>query len=46
MRWIADQLFGWDEARRVEKFTRKWCVEEVRIITVAAKTPGRTPDGC
>ena len=36
MRWIVDELFGWDEARRVENFARKWRVEEVRIITVAA----------
>jgi GNAT superfamily N-acetyltransferase len=36
MRWIVDELFGWDEARQVENFARKWRVDEVRIITVAA----------
>jgi ribosomal protein S18 acetylase RimI-like enzyme len=36
MRPIVDQLFGWDEARQDGNFARKWRVDEVRIITVAA----------
>jgi GNAT superfamily N-acetyltransferase len=36
MRWIIDELFGWEEARQVDNFARKWRVEEARIITVAA----------
>jgi GNAT superfamily N-acetyltransferase len=34
MRWIIDDLFGWDEAQQVENFARAWRAEEVRIITV------------
>jgi GNAT superfamily N-acetyltransferase len=36
MRWIIDELFGWDETRQGDNFARKWRVEEVRIITVGA----------
>jgi GNAT superfamily N-acetyltransferase len=36
MRWIIDDLFGWDEAKQVENFARAWRAEEVRIITVGA----------
>lgn len=40
MRWIVEQLFGWDEAQQVEKFARQWCVDEVRIITVGGEDAG------
>ena len=40
MRWIVEQLFGWDEAQQVEKFARQWDVDEVRIITVAGEDAG------
>jgi len=40
MRWIAEQLFGWDEAQQVERFARQWNVDEVRIITAAAEDAG------
>jgi hypothetical protein len=36
MRWLVDALFGWSEARQVKNFDRRWRVEEVRIIKVAA----------
>jgi ribosomal protein S18 acetylase RimI-like enzyme len=39
-RWIVEQLFGWDEDQQVEKFARQWNVDEVCIITVAAKDAG------
>jgi GNAT superfamily N-acetyltransferase len=41
MRWIVDALFGWDEARQVENFARKWNAGEARIITVAAEDARR-----
>jgi hypothetical protein len=37
MRWIVEELFGWEEARQVENFARKWHAEEARIVTVAAE---------
>jgi len=40
MRCIIEQLFGWDEDQQVEKFARQWNVDEVRIITIAAKDAG------
>jgi ribosomal protein S18 acetylase RimI-like enzyme len=40
MRWIVEKLFGWDEGQQVEKFARKWNVDEVRIITVATEDAG------
>jgi len=40
MRWIVEQLFGWDEAGQVDKFARQWSVDEVRIITVAGEDAG------
>lgn len=40
MRWIVEQLFGWDQDQQVEKFARKWNVDEVRIIAVATEDAG------
>jgi ribosomal protein S18 acetylase RimI-like enzyme len=40
MRWIVEQLFGWDEAQQVEKFARQWNVDEVSIITVGGEDAG------
>jgi GNAT superfamily N-acetyltransferase len=40
MRWIVEELFGWDEVRQVEKFARQWNVDEVRIITAASEDAG------
>lgn len=40
MRWIIEQLFGWDEAQQVEKFAKQWNVDEVRIIMVATEGAG------
>jgi ribosomal protein S18 acetylase RimI-like enzyme len=40
MRWIVEQLFGWDEDQQVEKFAKQWNVDEVRIITVATEDAG------
>jgi ribosomal protein S18 acetylase RimI-like enzyme len=40
MRWIVEQLFGWDETQQIEKFARQWNIDEVRIITVAAEAVG------
>ncbi len=40
MRWIIEQLSGWDEAQHFETFAKKWEVDEVSIITVAGKDAG------
>jgi ribosomal protein S18 acetylase RimI-like enzyme len=40
MRWIIEQLFGWDETQQVEEFARQWNVDEVRIVTVATEDAG------
>jgi GNAT superfamily N-acetyltransferase len=40
MRWVVEQLFGWNEAQQVEKFARQWNADEVRIITVATEDAG------
>jgi len=40
MRWIIEQLFGWDEHRQAEKFAGQWRLDETRIITYAGDDVG------
>jgi len=40
MRWIIEQLFGWDEAQQAEKFASRWRLDETRIITFAGEDAG------
>jgi predicted acetyltransferase/GNAT superfamily N-acetyltransferase len=40
MRWIIEQLFGWDEMRQAEKFAGQWRLDETRIITYAGNDVG------
>jgi predicted acetyltransferase/GNAT superfamily N-acetyltransferase len=40
MRWIIEQLFGWDETRQAEKFAGQWRLDETRIITYAGNDVG------
>jgi RimJ/RimL family protein N-acetyltransferase len=40
MRWIIEQLFGWDETRQAEKFASQWRLDETRIITYAGDDVG------
>jgi predicted acetyltransferase/GNAT superfamily N-acetyltransferase len=40
MRWIVDQLFGWDEAKQDERFASQWQPDETRIITYAGDDVG------
>lgn len=40
MRWIVEQLFGWDEARQIDRFARQWNLDEVRIMTVGGEDAG------
>jgi GNAT superfamily N-acetyltransferase len=34
MRWIAERLFGWDDATQDAKFERQFVLPEVRIIVL------------
>src|SRR5262245_48343577 len=40
MRWIAERLFGWDDAAQDEKFERQFVLSEVRIIAMRAQDIG------
>ena len=40
MRWIIDQLFGWDEKTQAERFAGQWRPDEARIITYAGDDVG------
>jgi ribosomal protein S18 acetylase RimI-like enzyme len=40
MRWIAERLFGWDDASQDEKFERQFALPEVRIIVVQGRDVG------
>jgi ribosomal protein S18 acetylase RimI-like enzyme len=40
MREIIEQLFGWDQSREEENFTRFFKLEEVRIITADGQNAG------
>jgi predicted acetyltransferase/N-acetylglutamate synthase-like GNAT family acetyltransferase len=40
MRWIAEQLFGWDEQRQDERFASRWRLDETRIIKYAGDDVG------
>jgi predicted acetyltransferase/GNAT superfamily N-acetyltransferase len=40
MRWIAEQLFGWDEQGQDERFASQWRLDETRIITYAYDNVG------
>jgi predicted acetyltransferase/GNAT superfamily N-acetyltransferase len=40
MRWIIEQLFGWDDTKQAEKFASQWRLDETRIITYAGDDVG------
>lgn len=40
MRWIAERLFGWDDAEQAAKFERQFVLSEVRIIMVDGEKVG------
>ena len=40
MRWIAERLFGWDDAAQAEKFQGQFVLAEVRIIVVDGREVG------
>lgn len=40
MRWIAERLFGWDDAAQDEKFERQFVLPEVRIIVTGRQDVG------
>jgi predicted acetyltransferase/GNAT superfamily N-acetyltransferase len=40
MRWIIEQLFGWDEKRQAENFASQWRAYETRIVTYAGGDVG------
>jgi predicted acetyltransferase/GNAT superfamily N-acetyltransferase len=40
MRWIVEQLWGWDERRQAENFASQWRLDETRIITYAGDDIG------
>jgi hypothetical protein len=40
MRWIAERLFGWDDASQDEKFERQFVLPEVRIIVMRGRDVG------
>jgi GNAT superfamily N-acetyltransferase len=40
MRWIAERLFGWDDAAQAEKFARQFVLPEVRVIVMHGQDVG------
>jgi ribosomal protein S18 acetylase RimI-like enzyme len=40
MRWIAERLFGWDDASQDEKFERQFVPSEIRIIVMRGRDVG------
>src|SRR5579863_7617155 len=44
MRWMIERLFGWDQAREEESFSRYFNLDEVRIITADGRDVGWVQD--
>jgi hypothetical protein len=40
MRWLIEQLFGWDQEREDAKFASQFKPDEVRIITAGGQDVG------
>jgi len=45
MRWIAERLFGWDDAAQAEKFARQFVLAEARVIVMHDQREAGSPEG-